>query len=444
MTLPKASGTTRTFCPRAIRIAPLHDGAMVVHEGRIAWLGARQELPRYVRRPSAPRRRRPLDHTRTGGLPHAPGLRRPARGRVRAAPARGELRGHRAPGRGHPVHGARHASGERGAVVRSQRSATRGSARRGRHGGGDQVRLRSGSRQRAQAVARGASPGTTLSGERLHHVSRRTRPAPRVRRPRGRLHRSHRPDSCCPRWRRKGWWTRSTCSASASRSRSSRPSASSRPPRGSTFRSRSTPSSSPIAAPPGWQRATGRCPPTIWSIWTRQAPRRCARRERWRCCCPAPSTSCARPNCLRSTCCGAMRCPIALATDMNPGSSPTSSLLLTLNMACTLFRMTVAEALAGVTRHAARALGQAHRHGPLEAGPRRGLRRLGHRSPGRARLLVRPQSMPLRRARRTRCAMNALFAEHARSPRRHTAADCLEPPPPTAFPVPAGEPTTPA
>jgi imidazolonepropionase len=60
--------------------------------------------------------------------------------------------------------------------------------------------------------------------------------------------------------------------------------------------------------------------------------------------------------------------PMALATDANPGSSPTTSLLLMLNLACTLFRMTVAEALAGVTRHAARALGQAHRHGVLEAG----------------------------------------------------------------------------
>jgi imidazolonepropionase len=60
--------------------------------------------------------------------------------------------------------------------------------------------------------------------------------------------------------------------------------------------------------------------------------------------------------------------PIALATDMNPGSSPTTSLLLTLSMACTLFRMTVAEALAGVTRHAAEALDQGHRHGILERG----------------------------------------------------------------------------
>ncbi|MHA3979305.1 imidazolonepropionase [Halovulum sp. GXIMD14794] len=49
--------------------------------------------------------------------------------------------------------------------------------------------------------------------------------------------------------------------------------------------------------------------------------------------------------------------PIALATDCNPGSSPLASLLLTMNMGCTLFALTPEEALAGVTRHAARALG---------------------------------------------------------------------------------------
>ncbi len=49
--------------------------------------------------------------------------------------------------------------------------------------------------------------------------------------------------------------------------------------------------------------------------------------------------------------------PMVLATDCNPGSSPLASLLLTMNMGCTLFRMTPLEALAGVTRNAARALG---------------------------------------------------------------------------------------
>jgi imidazolonepropionase len=49
--------------------------------------------------------------------------------------------------------------------------------------------------------------------------------------------------------------------------------------------------------------------------------------------------------------------PMAVATDCNPGSSPMTSLLLAMNMACTLFRMTPEEALAGTTRVAARALG---------------------------------------------------------------------------------------
>ncbi len=65
----------------------------------------------------------------------------------------------------------------------------------------------------------------------------------------------------------------------------------------------------------------------------------------------------------------AHKVPIALATDCNPGSSPLASLLLTLNMGCTLFRMTPEEALAGVTREAARALGLSDR-GTLAAGKR--------------------------------------------------------------------------
>jgi len=60
--------------------------------------------------------------------------------------------------------------------------------------------------------------------------------------------------------------------------------------------------------------------------------------------------------------------PIAIATDHNPGSSPLSSPLLAMNMACTLFRMTPEEALAGITRNAARALGMQAMHGILEAG----------------------------------------------------------------------------
>jgi imidazolonepropionase len=60
--------------------------------------------------------------------------------------------------------------------------------------------------------------------------------------------------------------------------------------------------------------------------------------------------------------------PMALSTDSNPGTSPTTSLLLMMNMACTLFRMSVPEVWAGVTRHAARALGQQGAIGELRAG----------------------------------------------------------------------------
>jgi imidazolonepropionase len=61
--------------------------------------------------------------------------------------------------------------------------------------------------------------------------------------------------------------------------------------------------------------------------------------------------------------------PMAISTDCNPGSSPCTSLLLMLNMACTLFRLTPLEALAGVTRHAAQALGLSDR-GTLTPGQR--------------------------------------------------------------------------
>src|SRR3546814_11632979 len=60
--------------------------------------------------------------------------------------------------------------------------------------------------------------------------------------------------------------------------------------------------------------------------------------------------------------------PIALATDCNPGTSPLTSLLLTMNMGATLFRLTAAECLAGVTHAGARALGLGHEIGTHEEG----------------------------------------------------------------------------
>ena len=60
--------------------------------------------------------------------------------------------------------------------------------------------------------------------------------------------------------------------------------------------------------------------------------------------------------------------PLAIATDCNPGSSPLTSILLCMNMACTLFRMTPEEALSGVTRAAAQALGIGNEVGTIEVG----------------------------------------------------------------------------
>ena len=60
--------------------------------------------------------------------------------------------------------------------------------------------------------------------------------------------------------------------------------------------------------------------------------------------------------------------PMALATDLNPGTSPIASLRLCAHMACTFFGLTVPEALLGMTRHAAQALGRLDSVGTLEAG----------------------------------------------------------------------------
>ena len=62
--------------------------------------------------------------------------------------------------------------------------------------------------------------------------------------------------------------------------------------------------------------------------------------------------------------------PIALSTDCNPGTSPITSLLQMLNMGCTLFRLSVSEVLAGVTRHAAQALGHPDVCGEIRVGAR--------------------------------------------------------------------------
>jgi len=64
----------------------------------------------------------------------------------------------------------------------------------------------------------------------------------------------------------------------------------------------------------------------------------------------------------------AHKVPMAIATDINPGTSPFADLTLMLNMACTLFRLTPQEALRGVTQNAAKALGYGESRGVIEVG----------------------------------------------------------------------------
>jgi imidazolonepropionase len=66
----------------------------------------------------------------------------------------------------------------------------------------------------------------------------------------------------------------------------------------------------------------------------------------------------------------ALGVPMAVATDCNPGTSPLTSILMAMNMACTLWRLTPREALAGCTVNAARALGRHADIGTLEVGKR--------------------------------------------------------------------------
>ena len=74
--------------------------------------------------------------------------------------------------------------------------------------------------------------------------------------------------------------------------------------------------------------------------------------------------------------------PMAVATDLNPGTAPLASLRLAMNMASTLFGMTVEESLLGVTRSGAKALGIADRVGTLAVGKQADFLGLGHPTPG--------------------------------------------------------------
>ncbi len=137
--------------------------------------------------------------------------------------------------------------------------------------------------------------------------------------------------------RRRAWSMRSMPFANASPSRPRRPSvfAAARAP-GPAGEAACRAAQRPAAAPRSRPLRRAQLRPPGMSP-EGAGMRHGARPAPWRCCCPAPSTSCARRNCRRVP--GAARAPACrsrMATDYNPGSSPALSLLLMLNMACTL------------------------------------------------------------------------------------------------------------
>ena len=286
------------------------------------------------------------------------------------------------------------ARGRRRSARRRQRAAARGDGdREGGDHGRDQVRLRARHRERAQAAARRARARRGARRRRAYDAARRACAAAGVRRPRRRVHRLRLRATRFPRSRARASPTRSTHSArrSASRRAQTRRVFEAARAHGLPVKLHADQLSD------GGRRGAGRGVRRTVRRSSRIHERaRASRRWRgpapWRCCCPARSTRCARRECRRSTRSRAHGVPIAIATDCNPGTSPATSLPLMMNMACTLFGLTPREALAGVTRHAARALGLADR-GTLAVGPARGHRTVGHR---RARASSRIGSAPTR------------------------------------------------
>ena len=224
--------------------------------------------------------------------------------------------------------------------------------RRGHHAR-DQVRLWARPRQRAEDAARGEAHWRTSWDYRREDVSWSACVAARVHWASGRVR-----STCLRRHAAglaaSGWRTQSMCSASVLRLRRKRPRRSSKRA-GTRIAARLH---ADQLSDGGGGIARGRtaahCPPIIWStrptIRSTNGGSRSRRRHlAWRVLFPARNQA---PPIERLRELGV---PMAVSTDCNPGTSPIASLLLAMNMACVLFRMTSEEALRGVTTHAARA-----------------------------------------------------------------------------------------
>ena len=107
----------------------------------------------------------------------------------------------------------------------------------------------------------------------------------------------------------------------------------------------------------GWRPGIARSRAITWNMRPQRTHARSPRREASPCCCRSRSTASPTRASRRCRPCAKPESRMAVATDCNPGSAPGTSLLLAMSMATRLFGLTAEEALAGVTRHAARALG---------------------------------------------------------------------------------------
>ena len=314
--------------------------------------------------------------------------------------------------RRHHVDRARDPRGRRGGAARRRPAARRRAARRGRRDDRGQVGLRPRPRDRAPDAARRARDRPRAPGAGSHDASSAPTPSPRARPPT--------PTS-----------TRSASRRCAPRAAEGLVDAVDGFCEGIAF--------SPGAGGAGLRRGARARP-------AGQAPRRAAlqprRRARWRprsarlsadhleyldedgvaAMAAAGTVAVILPGAFytlretrrrRSPRLRAAGVPMAVATDCNPGTSPMTSLLLAMNMACTLFRLTPEEALAGATRVAARALGLDD-CGTIAPGPARRPRGLGRRPPGRARL---PHRLQPARTRGCSEASNADAPAPSPSPR---------------------------
>ena len=313
-------------------------GAVAARDGRIVFAGAAADMPPGLRDAAEIIDcERPLDHARPDRLPHPSRPCRQPRQRVRNAAGGRDLRGDRAGRRRHRLVGQGAARRERGRTCRPDPAAARCADRRRRDHHRDQVGLWPRPGERSQVAARRAPAWRTAAGDGAHDLPRRACAAAGGQRRQGRLYRPRRRADAAGH-RRRGAGRRRRRLLRGHRLLARADGARLRRGQGArACRSSSMPTSFPISAARHWPRATARSRPIISNTPTRRALPPWPRPAPSPCSCPAPSISSARPRSRRSTLFRKHGVPMAVATDCNPGTSPLTSLLLTMNMAATLF-----------------------------------------------------------------------------------------------------------